>query len=296
MMKAASKKAAYTKNTLLATGVIVLCAGFWPLPVAAQSPLQQDTAPAAPESAAPDMPLPPAIGKATNGSGPASIQPPKEQKDIDENADTQVEIDPLAWEDNKSPTAPTPPAVAEPLPTETPMMPAPTAAAPAEKPTTTATAPTSTPAVSPTETPPTVVPSNGLDERLKALEKQVADLKAGMASKEDLQKLRVELKDTAGTVRPSAGKDIAGDAAPAAVKNTHKKSKKAAPKVRKPATGWILKSAKPGMAWVAQPGSSELKTVAVGDVLPGIGKIKSISLDSMGKWLVNGTTGYINQK
>lgn len=58
---------------------------------------------------------------------------------------------------------------------------------------------------------------------------------------------------------------------------------------------WLLRSAKPGMAWVSQNGARELKTVSIGDVLPGVGKITLISQDESGRWVVSGTKGFIRQ-
>jgi intracellular multiplication protein IcmG len=58
---------------------------------------------------------------------------------------------------------------------------------------------------------------------------------------------------------------------------------------------WVLKSAKPGMAWVAPPGSSEIRTVTVGDTLQGVGKVTAIAQDAAGRWVVSGTAGRINQ-
>ena len=60
-------------------------------------------------------------------------------------------------------------------------------------------------------------------------------------------------------------------------------------------SGWVLKGAKPGMAWVSQKGSSKIRTVTVGQSLPGIGKIKAIVKDSIGYWAVSGTQGRISQ-
>jgi hypothetical protein len=58
---------------------------------------------------------------------------------------------------------------------------------------------------------------------------------------------------------------------------------------------WVLKSAKPGMAWIAEPGSAEIRTVSVGESVKGLGKVTSISQDSGGRWVVSGTRGQINQ-
>jgi hypothetical protein len=61
------------------------------------------------------------------------------------------------------------------------------------------------------------------------------------------------------------------------------------------AANWVLKSARPGSAWVSMPGSSEIRTVSVGDALPGVGKVTAIDKDANGRWMVTGTRGTINQ-
>jgi polyhydroxyalkanoate synthesis regulator phasin len=58
---------------------------------------------------------------------------------------------------------------------------------------------------------------------------------------------------------------------------------------------WVLRSAKPGTALVSERGSNEMRTVAVGDTLSGIGKVTAITTDSQGRWVVSGTRGSIKQ-
>ena len=59
-------------------------------------------------------------------------------------------------------------------------------------------------------------------------------------------------------------------------------------------TSWILKGAQPGQAMVAKAGESDIRTVRIGDTLPGIGKITAIEYQA-GRWSVMGTQGRINQ-
>jgi hypothetical protein len=63
---------------------------------------------------------------------------------------------------------------------------------------------------------------------------------------------------------------------------------------RKTDIQWVLKGAQPGRAMVSQPGENEMRTVVVGDTLPGIGRITGISYQD-GRWLVQGTQGRITQ-
>jgi intracellular multiplication protein IcmG len=57
---------------------------------------------------------------------------------------------------------------------------------------------------------------------------------------------------------------------------------------------WVLKGAQPGQAMVSKPGDSEMRSVVVGDSLPGIGTIRSIGYEN-GRWSVVGTQGRITQ-
>jgi hypothetical protein len=56
---------------------------------------------------------------------------------------------------------------------------------------------------------------------------------------------------------------------------------------------WVLRAATPSMAWLSpRPGSADLKRVAPGDAVDGIGQVLEIKQE-MGRWVVVGTTGTI---
>lgn len=57
---------------------------------------------------------------------------------------------------------------------------------------------------------------------------------------------------------------------------------------------WVMRSAQPGKAVVSQEGSSDLRTVEVGDSLSGIGKITFIGLKD-GHWIIQGTQNSISR-
>lgn len=63
------------------------------------------------------------------------------------------------------------------------------------------------------------------------------------------------------------------------------------------ATGvnWQLRSAQPGRAWIAQPGTQEMRNVAVGDEVQGLGRILSIAQGADGRWTVRGSMGSVSQ-
>lgn len=80
---------------------------------------------------------------------------------------------------------------------------------------------------------------------------------------------------------------------------THKKPKAAGHKAKAPAIGttvvphWVLRAATPNEAWVsAGATSSELRHLQVGDILPGIGRIRAIR-QSGDSWVVEGTNGTV---
>lgn len=57
---------------------------------------------------------------------------------------------------------------------------------------------------------------------------------------------------------------------------------------------WVLKGAQPGRAMVAKAGETDIRSVGVGDTLPGIGRITAVTYEN-GRWSVLGTKGRINQ-
>ncbi len=81
--------------------------------------------------------------------------------------------------------------------------------------------------------------------------------------------------------------------------------KKAAAPVKKPAVkkaatpapvrSWELRSAQPGVAWLGRPGSGEMARYAVGENVPGLGAVRSVSQDANGNWSVNTNGGVIRQ-
>jgi TolA-binding protein len=147
-----------------------------------------------------------------------------------------------------------------------------------------------------------------LEKRLTALEETISSLQAKALTRTDIESLELavgKMQQEAEKAKVEAEEKARAEEAAKAVK-TKAKAKVAKTKVKKtktasvsrkaqPASNWVLKSAKPGMAWVAEKGSSELNTVSVGGTLRGIGKITSIEKDSAGRWVVGGTEGKISQ-
>lgn len=57
---------------------------------------------------------------------------------------------------------------------------------------------------------------------------------------------------------------------------------------------WSLRSAQPGSAMIAEKGSNDLRSVSVGETIPGLGQIQSISVQN-GRWVVQGTQNSVFQ-
>jgi hypothetical protein len=180
--------------------------------------------------------------------------------------------------------------------------------------------PTPAPVTAPPATPPVkadplkhaehpATDAAALEARIAQLEEQVRRLQDGRALNSTVENIRIDVealqKAMTGKPEPAparaapakaqqsratATKDKPRHAAPAA-----HKTKGAAPLAPAKSGKWVLKSAKPGMAWVAEPGSSELHTVSVGETVSGLGKIISIAPDAAGNWVVTGTKGKIAQ-
>lgn len=83
-------------------------------------------------------------------------------------------------------------------------------------------------------------------------------------------------------------------AAPTPAKTTTRSAPKATTPAPAPAPSWTLRGASPGQAYVAERGTQNLRNVAVGDRLAGIGTINSIAQEN-GQWVVRGSSGTIRQ-
>lgn len=66
------------------------------------------------------------------------------------------------------------------------------------------------------------------------------------------------------------------------------------PKPLQKKRSWILKSAGAGKAILSDKATGDLKTVRIGDSVPGLGRIISISMDHS-SWVVKGTSGFVRE-
>lgn len=175
------------------------------------------------------------------------------------------------------------------------------------------------PAVEPEVAVPAVAQSADLskiEERISDIEKSIADIENNLVTKDHIDDLKASIEILEKSIGQNKS-SIALKAAKREVENYRqgimpevvkaekyvaetisskpKSTRKAIAATTGAGSAWVLKSAKPGTAWVATKGSSELKTVSVGDVLSGVGKITSIDRDSSGRWVVSGTKGFVRQ-
>ena len=121
---------------------------------------------------------------------------------------------------------------------------------------------------------------------------------AQTARVEELQKKIDDLEKTISQLQQAAVvKEEATQKTGTAIQKRHhaRSSHHQQPARHAVAVKWVLKAAKPGVAWVAKKGSEDLRMVEIGDSLPGIGDVTAIIRDSSGAWAVEGTKGRISQ-
>lgn len=157
--------------------------------------------------------------------------------------------------------------------------------------------------VAPLSTPPAADPAQAA--RIAALEQKVAGLERSLSDSEKaLQKAKSDLtraeqqlaEKTAALAQARTAPAATLDKEPVRAKTAapRKAAVKKAPAAARPVV-WVLRSAKPGQAMISEKGSNEMRTVSVGDTLPGIGRVTAITTNPQGRWVVNGTQGVINQ-
>jgi len=130
-----------------------------------------------------------------------------------------------------------------------------------------------------------------ISSRLSSMESDISSLKEKSAgpSSADLPGIQNSLKKIekrldkvearSATARASSAPESSSSARPAAT---------AAP------PRWILKSAMPGQALISQAGQQDMRTIAVGETLPGLGRVTGIYVEN-GRWVVQGDQGRLTQ-
>lgn len=303
----ARQRRALIFKAAIGAAVVLAALGFWlmrpaPVPPVTQtaSPVAEPPAKSVPAETAESLmpePVPAAEMPAAEGAPAAPVENMTPEASLPSSPGASPETDPLAWNNNTisadaAPAAPTeepsvPLESAQPQEGQMPVTPA------AEQPMQEHQIAQDTVAEPPAEPAPAMDAS--IENRLVSIENTLTLLQQKMVSREELDALRSELSNTQGA-RPASTQD-----APRAVKKKAKK-KTTAQRSNAPVwhdtaakAPWVLKSAKPGMAWVSKRGEAELRSLSVGENLPGIGRILSIAPNNAGRWTVLGTTGKIVQ-
>ncbi|MFK7838985.1 MAG: hypothetical protein AB8B83_01530 [Bdellovibrionales bacterium] len=122
---------------------------------------------------------------------------------------------------------------------------------------------------------------SGLNSEVESLKAMIEELKlvASNQNKTDTTSEKLQKTDQVIEEKPAI-----------APKKAVSKTK---PSPRK-AVKWVLKSAQPGKATISRQGSNDLKSVEIGSVVAGIGRVTDVSLIN-GAWVVKGTRGSISR-
>ncbi len=149
-----------------------------------------------------------------------------------------------------------------------------------------------------------------LEDRISILEKAVLDVERNMAQKEDIAKIRKQIESEMIALRRDIKKMPMVSAKLSAKNNVSKSYNKQAPKkvsesqkkiktskkIASKKIEWVLQSAQPDQAWIAEKGSNLRKKVSVGDNVTSLGLILAIEQDKdTGYWVVRGKTGSVHQ-
>lgn len=128
---------------------------------------------------------------------------------------------------------------------------------------------------------------DALEEKISRLEQQLEDKTAALTKAQDQAK---QTNDRVAAPSVSSAPSVEVER-PARVRTT-----KPAPVTASVArVSWELRGAQPGKAMISRKGSSgDVRSVAVGDTVPGLGTIRSIEQTSAG-WTVRGTLGQVTQ-
>ena len=188
------------------------------------------------------------------------------------------------------------PAPAPAAPTPATATPAPIVAAPAVVP----------PVIEPASPAPTVAAAGADTQKLSDLQQKFDALQAKNQQQEamiaDLQNQLAEAQAKANAPAPKADTTTTEPATPKTKASHHNPKPKSAEKSEADqatvsshaATNWELRSASDGVAWLSRAADNQLYRVAVGDQLPGLGRITAIRQQG-DVWVVVGTQGQVRE-
>lgn len=113
-----------------------------------------------------------------------------------------------------------------------------------------------------------------------------------------VQALEQTIRTLEKRIEALASEKAKAASAPSRPKTTTAQPKKTTAKPKaapvKASPQWELRGAAQGQAYIAEKGTQNLRSVAVGDTLTGIGRITAIVVEG-GRWVVRGTSGQITQ-
>ncbi len=148
---------------------------------------------------------------------------------------------------------------------------------------------------------------DSFEEQLKGIGKSGGSGEAASTELEALKKSiaalesRLDKTQSAGTISSTQTKAATAKTTSSSATSAAKPLiEQSAPKATRsaaataPSPKWELRAAQPGRAWISKSGSSEMQTVDVGNDVPGIGRVTSISYTN-GIWIIQGTQGKITQ-
>lgn len=133
---------------------------------------------------------------------------------------------------------------------------------------------------------------DALKQELKATQMRIDTSQKELALVQNIAPKQVVIDKIEAKPAPVVAKTKAPAVAAAQKKRVKKVSKPRKTVIQKKA--WVLRSASPGRATLAEKGSNDLISVEVGNNIKGLGRIKSVQIEN-GRWIVRGTTGSVSR-
>lgn len=136
-----------------------------------------------------------------------------------------------------------------------------------------------------------------LEEKLAQLEKQQADSARALKEAQNEAAAAQDMAEKAEAAQKAAAAKTPEPAPQPVVKEEKKQVEETpAPKPAPVAANieWQLRSAQPGKAILADKNNGDVRNVAVGETIPGLGKITSVAVEN-DLWVVRGTKGRVSQ-
>ena len=134
---------------------------------------------------------------------------------------------------------------------------------------------------------------------IKNLENTISNMERKMEVMEKEASMNAKLLSEAKNIQKDLLKKLESKASAQSTNKANHNIKRPKAKNQQPAINtapikWVLKSAKPGRAWISKLGQNDIIVVEKGMKVPGLGTIKSISIID-GKWTVKGTIANVTQ-